>query len=73
MVLLIPAAWKKAKDEGREEGREEGRLEERERLKKEYNDRYQAAYEKFGIEVDGVLVLPRTPEVERFLSGCTGE
>ena len=24
---------------------------------------------KFGFEVDGVLVLPQTPEVERFLSG----
>ena len=69
MVLLIPAAWKKAKDEGREEGR----VEERERLKKEYNDRYRAAYEKFGIEMDGMLVLPLTPEVERFLAGCTGE
>ena len=27
------------------------------------------AYEKFGFEVDGVLVLPRTPEVQRFLEG----
>ncbi len=65
MVLLIPAAWNKAKAEGREEGR----AEERQRLKKEYKARYQAAYEQFGIEVDGVLVLPRTPEVERFLAG----
>ena len=73
MVLLIPAAWKKAKDEGREEGREEGRVEERERLKKEYDDRHRAAYERFGVDMDGVLVLPRTPEVERFLAGETGE
>ena len=65
MVLLIPAAWNKAKAEGRAEGR----VEERKRLKKEYAARYQAAYERFGIEVDGVLVLPRTPEVERFLAG----
>ena len=65
MVLLIPAAWNKAKAEGRAEGR----AEERQRLKKEYKARYQAAYERFGVEVDGVLVLPRTPEVERFLAG----
>ena len=25
------------------------------------------AYKRFGFEVDGKLVLPRTPEVERFL------
>ena len=69
MVLLIPAAWNKAKAEGRAEGR----AEERQRLKKEYQARYQAAYERFGVEVDGVLVLPRTPEVERFLAGESDE
>lgn len=73
MVLLIPAAWNRAKAEGRAEGRVEGRAEERKRLKKEYEERYQAAYERFGIEVDGVLVLPRTPEVERFLAGGADE
>ena len=61
MVLLIPKAWNRAK--------EEGRLEERRRLKA----RYREAYERFGIEVDGVLTLPRTPEVERFLAGEPGE
>ena len=65
MVLLIPKAWNRAK--------EEGRREERKRLKKEYKTRYREAYERFGIEVDGVLVLPRTPEVERFLAGETDE
>ena len=63
MVLLIPKAWNKAK--------EEGRREERKRLKAVYKARYQEAYERFGIEVDGVLTLPRTPEVERFLAGET--
>ena len=29
----------------------------------------QEAYERFGVEQDGVLVLPRTPEVEQFLFG----
>ena len=27
----------------------------------------QEAYERFGIEQNGVMVLPRTPEVEQFL------
>ena len=53
MVLLIPKAWNRAKREGRAEQR---------KLTEE-------AYKRFGIEVDGVLVLPRTPEVERFLAG----
>ena len=33
----------------------------------ERRKREQEAYEKFGVEVDGVLMLPWTPEVERFL------
>ena len=53
MVLLIPKAWNRAKREGRAEQR---------KLEDE-------AYKRFGVEVDGVLVLPRTPEVERFLAG----
>ena len=53
MVLLIPKAWNRAKREGRAEQR---------KLTEE-------AYKRFGIEVDGVLVLPRTPEVEQFLAG----
>ena len=52
MVLLIPKAWNRAKREGRAEQR---------KLEDE-------AYKRFGIEVEGVLVLPRTPEVERFLA-----
>ena len=57
MVLLIPAAWNKAKAEGRAEGRDRA------------SRRLKEAYERFGIEVDGVLTLPHTPEVERFLAG----
>ena len=45
----------------REEGREQGRESQRKRE--------EAAYARFGFEVNGVLVLPRTPEVERFLAG----
>ena len=29
----------------------------------------QEAYERFGVDQNGVVVLPRTPEVERFLFG----
>ena len=54
-----------ARKEGREEGRQEGRQEERERQRL----REKEAYAKFGVEVNGVLMLPRTPEVERFLAG----
>ena len=49
----------------KEEGREEGRKAERERRRK----RQEEARVKFGVEVDGVLMLPQTPEVERFLEG----
>ena len=49
----------------RDEGRKEGIEQERKRRRK----RDEEARAKFGIEVDGVLVLPQTPEVERFLAG----
>ncbi len=49
--------------EGRREGRREGRQEARE----EVSSRLQEAYERFGVERNGVMVLPRTPEVEQFL------
>ncbi len=45
--------------------REEGRKEERKNQRK----RREEAVSRFGVEVDGVLMLPQTPEVERFLSG----
>ena len=57
MVLLIPAAVKKIMNEGRREQR----------------NREEAALAKFGYEIDGVRVLPMTPEVQRFLSGESDE
>ena len=69
MVLLIPRAWNKLKEDSRREGREEGREEGRKEARQESSERLKEAYERFGIEVDGVPTLPRTPEVERFLSG----
>lgn len=58
-------ARKEGRKEGRVEGREEGRKEERENQRK----RREEAYVRFGVEVNGVLVLPKTPEVDRFLAG----
>ena len=51
------------------EWKEQGRKEERKRQR----EREDAAYAKFGVEIDGVLMLPRTPEVEQFLAGETEE
>ena len=48
---------------GREQGIKEGRQEGQQELA----SRMREAYERFGIEQDGVIVLPRTPEVEQFL------
>ena len=53
----------------KEEARKEGREEERERQRKLMDE----AYEKFGVEVDSVLMLPQTPEVREFLEGEPGE
>ena len=49
----------------KEEARKEGRKEERKRRRKQY----EAALAKFGVEVEGVLMLPQTPEVREFLEG----
>ena len=56
---------KKAREESRREGREKVLKEMRERRRKRWNE----AFDRFGFEVDGVLMLPWTPEVERFLDG----
>lgn len=57
MVLLIPDAIRKIKEAGRKEQRQA-----QQRRRKE-------AYERFGVEVNGIVMLPRTPEVEAFLNG----
>ncbi len=50
-----------------ERGRAESQAEQR--------NRREEAYRRSGVEVDGVLMLPRTPEVEEFLNknGDSGE
>lgn len=52
MVLLIPQAVKKLINKGRAEQR----------------NRMEEALRRFGVEVDGVMMLPMTPEVEDFLN-----
>ena len=52
-MLLIPAAWNYAVQRG---------------VQRQL-DRTEEAYRRFGIDVDGVRVLPDTPEVRRFLAG----
>ena len=53
MVLLIPEAIKNI----------------REKEKRAQQKRRKEAYERFGVEVNGVLMLPNTVEVEAFLNG----
>ena len=53
MVLLIPDAIKNI----------------REKEKRAQKKRRKEAYERYGVEVDGVIMLPKTPEVEAFLNG----
>ena len=57
MVLLIPKAVQKIRDEGRAAEREA-----------QYARR-EEAYRRFGIDVNGVRSLPDTQEVRDFLSG----
>ena len=64
-AMLKESVMKKA----REEGRREARKEIRERRLKRWNE----AFDRFGFEVDGVVMLPWTPEVERFLWGESKE
>ena len=64
-MVLAGIKIRQWREEGRKEGRKEGSEQERKRRRK----REEEARAKFGFEVDGVLVLPQTPEVERFLAG----
>ena len=57
IVLLIPAAVRKLKREGR----------------LERDKRYEEALKRFGVEKDGVITLSFTPEVRAFLDGETAD
>ena len=56
-MLIIPAAWNYAVQRGVQRG-----------VQRQL-DRTEEAYRRFGIDVDGVRVLPDTLEVRRFLAG----
>ena len=68
-AMLKESVMRKAREEGRREGREKERKEIRERRLKRWNE----GFDRFGVEVDGVVMLPMTPEVERFLDGEAAE
>ena len=62
-MVLAAMLEESVKRKARKEGYEQGLREAREECLK----RWYEAYARFGIEVDGVLMLPLTPEVKRFL------
>ena len=66
---IIKKAWEEGFKQGFEEGRRRGLEEGRRRVREERLKRWDEAYAKFGVEVNGVLMLPLTPEVEQFLWG----
>ena len=68
-MVLAGIKIRQWKEEGRKEGRKEGVEQGIERERKRRRKREEEARAKFGFEVDGVLVLPQTPEVDRFLAG----
>ena len=57
VVLLIPKAFRSIKNEGRKEERQA------------QSRRREEAYQRFGIDTDGVRHLPDTQEVRDFLDG----
>ena len=68
-MVLAGMRIKQLREEGRKEGIVEGRTEGIEQERERRRKREEEARAKFGFEVDGVLVLPQTPEVQRFLDG----
>ena len=68
MVLLIPATYNWIKEKGRAEGKAEGVAEGKAQGRNSQQKRIDEAYRRFGVEVDGNLVLPRTQEVQNFLN-----
>ena len=56
MVLLIPDAIRKIRET------------ERKKQRKAQQKLRQQAFRRFGVEVNGVRMLPNTPEVETFLN-----
>ena len=68
-MVLAGMKIRQWKEEGRKQGIEQGIEQGIKRERKRRRKREEEARAKFGFEVGGVLVLPQTPEVERFLAG----
>ena len=68
-MVLAAMLEESVKRKAREKGFAEGLKNERE----EHRKRWDEACARFGFEMDGVLMLPWTPEVERFLWGGSKE
>ena len=66
-AMLKESIKRKAREEGFAEGFAKGLEEGRRKVREERRKRWDEAYARFGFEMDGVLMLPLTPEVERFL------
>ena len=64
-MVLAGMRIKQLREEGRAEGHKEGQKEGRRNQLK----RHEEAVARYGVEVDGVIMLPQTPEVQRFLAG----
>ena len=80
-MLLIPRTvrailakgWAEGWAEGFAEGLAKGKAEGKDLVWEAQLQRIKEAYERFGIEVDGILALPDTPEVREFLWGDSPE
>ena len=72
-AMLKESVIIKAREEGFAEGLRIGREKARRELRERHLKRWHEAFDRFGFEVDGVVMLPMTPEVERFLDGEAAE
>ena len=62
-------AERKAEERGMKRGMRRGIEQGREQGREQQRSRRREAMERFGVEVNGVRMLPETPEVEQFLDG----
>ena len=68
-MVLAGMKIRQWREEGRKQGVEQGIEQGIEQERKRRRKREEEARAKFGVEVNGVLMLPQTPEVDRFLAG----
>ena len=68
-AMLKESILRKARKEGFEQGLKIAREARLKKMREEHRKRWDEAYARFGFEVEGVLMLPCTPEVQRFIEG----